>query len=147
MTSENGTTRVRTATLCVSDGKLLCVELRDPTTHKRFWSLPGGAIEQGESAVAASEREVLEETGYRIRSLPGSEQVTHYPFRWDGRIVQCETHWFRGELLDDQPAPVNDADFLLGCAWLPIDRIAQLLSPHPEIRDTVVQMLGINSQG
>ena len=143
MKREMKKTRVRTATLCVSEGKLLCVELRDPTTRKRFWSIPGGAIEKGESAIVASEREVLEETGYRVRSLPESEQVTQYPFRWDGRIIQCETHWFRGELLDDRPAPVDDADFLLGCAWLPVDRIARLLSPHPEIRDTVLRILGI----
>ena len=138
MTGENGITRVRTATLCVSDGKLLCVELRDPTTRKRFWSLPGGAVEQGESAVTASER---------WRASPEVIVTLLAPDR--ARLAQraIEAIEFRGDLLDDQPGPVNDADFLLGCAWLPVDRIARLLSPHPEISDTVVQMLGIDPQG
>jgi 8-oxo-dGTP diphosphatase len=32
-----------------------------------LWSLPGGRVEPGESLVAAVEREVLEETGMRVR--------------------------------------------------------------------------------
>jgi len=35
--------------------------------------MPGGKIENGESPVAAAERETLEETGYKVRVLPDTE--------------------------------------------------------------------------
>ena len=36
---------------------------------KGFWSLPGGLVEAGERLEAALERELLEETGLRIRCI------------------------------------------------------------------------------
>ena len=138
----SGTVRQRTAMLCVSRTAVLCVELRDPTTRKRFWSLPGGAIESGETALQAAERETSEETGYSVKADPTSEVITHYPFRWNARLVQCETHWFVGELENEQQVQVDDADFLLGCAWIPIPKLAGLLSPHPHIQQTVLGLLG-----
>ena len=69
--------------LCVDQNKLLCVELRDPATRKRFWSLPGGEIETGESALHAAVRETREETGYDVVADPASERVTRYRFRWN----------------------------------------------------------------
>ena len=36
---------------------------------KGFWSLPGGLVETGESLDAAVRREVLEETGLRVKPL------------------------------------------------------------------------------
>lgn len=64
--------------------------------HKRtdngMWGLPGGAVEPGESVAAAAVREVLEETGMRVRALGvigvdsgrDRRQVVHYP---DGNVV------------------------------------------------------------
>lgn len=45
------------------DGKLLM--LRQP--HREGWSLPGGLLSRGESAAAAVERELVEETGVRVQ--------------------------------------------------------------------------------
>ena len=36
---------------------------------KGYWSLPGGLVETGETLEAAIQREILEETGLRIRPL------------------------------------------------------------------------------
>jgi 8-oxo-dGTP pyrophosphatase MutT (NUDIX family) len=62
-------------------------------TDNRRWSLPGGAIEPGESVAAAAERETHEETGYRVHaqrvlgvdSRPDRRQLVHYP---DGNVVR-----------------------------------------------------------
>ena len=66
--------RRRTSVLCRRDNKLLMIELEDPTTRKRFWSLPGGMIEPGETPESCAIRETLEETGYSIRLT--SEGIT-----------------------------------------------------------------------
>jgi 8-oxo-dGTP diphosphatase len=48
-----------------SSGRLLMVR-RANEPARGLWSLPGGRIEPGETAVAAAAREVLEETGLRV---------------------------------------------------------------------------------
>lgn len=137
--------RRRTSLACVHKGSLLVVELRDPTTQKRFWSLPGGAIEPGERPIDAAVRETLEETGYAVVADPASEVVTRYEFFWDARQYDCETHWFTGYLAHEVPAVVNDAPYLLGCDWIPLNRLPILLADHPHIRDTTLTLLAPRS--
>lgn len=49
-----------------ADGRLLLVK-RGQEPAKGRWSVPGGRVEVGESDVDATAREVLEETGVRVR--------------------------------------------------------------------------------
>jgi 8-oxo-dGTP diphosphatase len=48
------------------DGRLLLVK-RGQEPAKGCWSVPGGRVEAGESDAEATAREVLEETGLRVR--------------------------------------------------------------------------------
>lgn len=50
------------------DGAVLLVE-RGKGPRRGLWSLPGGHIEPGETAIAAAAREVAEETGVSARIL------------------------------------------------------------------------------
>lgn len=52
--------------LIIEDGRILLVE-RGGEPLRGYWSLPGGAVETGESLEAALRREVHEETGLQIR--------------------------------------------------------------------------------
>jgi len=55
--------------VAVRDGALLLVQRgTDPQSGR--WSIPGGHVEQGETLASAVEREMLEETGLRVRCGP-----------------------------------------------------------------------------
>lgn len=58
---------VPAATVYVEDdeGRVLMIK----RTDNGLWSLPGGAMEIGESIATCGERETLEETGYRVKVI------------------------------------------------------------------------------
>lgn len=57
--------------VCFENGKLLCIEkTRGPYQHR--YDLPGGSQQLGEGLTEALTREVLEETGFTVRSYSNS---------------------------------------------------------------------------
>ena len=122
--------RQRSGVFCLHENRLLAIELEDPTTRKRFWSLPGGAVETDETAATAAVRETLEETGYQVR-LISEGFATQYEFRWDGILYDCTTHWFTAELASTAPEIVDDAAYLLGHKWLPWPKSKFLFANNP----------------
>ena len=133
--------RIRSSAVCIRDRRLLAIELQDPTTKKRFWSVPGGEMETNESPRDAAVRETFEETGYRVRIDDASYLETRYVFHWNARIFDCKTHWFRGYIDDPDPSPVDDAGYLLQATWLPLTAVNELFSDHPEIREPIRKLI------
>lgn len=87
-------------------GRLLLVRRRnDP--GRGLWSVPGGRVEAGESVAAAVEREVLEETGLRVRAGAVVGRL-----RIDGGQVVYAVEDLACTLLDPGAPPVagDDAD-------------------------------------
>ncbi|MGH3089114.1 MAG: NUDIX hydrolase [Rubrobacteraceae bacterium] len=80
------------ATLAVTDGGnvILVRQWRQPLGEMSL-SLPGGAVEVGESIEAAAERELFEETGYRAEGLKRIVSVHTTPGRSDEvcHIFEC----------------------------------------------------------
>ena len=66
--------------LTSGDGRVLLVN----PTYKPQWEVPGGAVEQGESPLAACQREVREELGLDVR--PSRLLVVDYRPRAPGQI-------------------------------------------------------------
>jgi tRNA(adenine34) deaminase len=117
--------------------------MRDPRTRVVRLFVPGGAIEAGETAMLAAARETLEETGYRVRVDAESEVVAHYPYEWDGILMQITTHFFRGSLLDPDlgPAAVDDANYHEGVVWLPVEEIPAVLGFNVVMRSAIERLL------
>ncbi|MGY2084976.1 NUDIX domain-containing protein [Blastococcus sp. SYSU DS0539] len=85
-------------------GRLLLVRRRNEP-GRGLWSVPGGRVEPGETVATAVEREVLEETGLRVRAGAevGRIRIDGGPVVYDVVDVACT-------LVDGDARPVAGDD-------------------------------------
>ena len=101
----------------IDDGRLLLVE-RGRGAAVGQWSVPGGRVEPGETMAAATEREVMEETGLTVRcgSFIG----------WVERISEAY-HFvildFHAELIGSDVATAGDDAAAVD--WVPLDELGE----------------------
>ena len=133
--------RYRSAALTIRNSFMLLVEHEDPHTKARFWSVPGGGIEKGESEEQAAVRETMEETGYHVSLIQESKIQTRYLFSWNNDIYNCHTTWFLAETKDTVGQPVNDESYLLGHSWLHINQRNDLFQNNDSILTAVNSLL------
>ncbi len=85
------------------------------------WCLPGGMVEAGESVSEGCAREVLEETGLKVRIIrltgvySDPDQVIVYP---DGNHAFIVVLNFDVECLEGEPELSNET---IGVDWFPVD--------------------------
>lgn len=110
------------ALVCRDDGVLLVRRAGPPFAGE--WAVPGGKIEPGESMATAAEREVLEETGVRVRAGEPVFSFDHREWEPDGSlrfhyvVVDLVCEWLSGE-------PRGASDAAEAC-WVPWDQLDSL---------------------
>lgn len=124
-----GRPRIRVAVALVEDGKLLLVE-HCKEAH-RYWLLPGGGLEWGESLKEAARRELLEETGVEAEIghlLLASETVAPDSSRHLLHMI------FSARRLNHNPHfPTSPAEErITDVRWIPLEEVAELIF-HPPI--------------
>jgi len=88
------------------------------------WSLPKGKLEVGESSLVGACREVLEETGFRVRAGRTLGE-SRYRVVSNGREMPKTVRWWAMRALDGQFAPGREVDRLV---WLPPARARRRLT-------------------
>ncbi len=129
------TGRTRDAAGCVirdAQGRLLLVH---QAYGPKKWTLPGGVVEDGESAWAAVVREVREELGIEVRpTLRGLYHLAHR---------DAYVFIFTGELVAGAPHP--DGSEIAECGYFPPDGLPVPLSTftRERIADAVSTATGV----
>lgn len=126
--------RLRASVLCMREGKLLVVCLKDPVSGQKYRFPPGGQIEKGESPKEAAVREAVEETGYRVTLVDSPPLVVDYPFVWASKVVACRTVFFQAVVQGD-PRPVSGREKVVeGFEWVEPSILLPEWSGHPELQ-------------
>lgn len=115
--------RVRATAVHIEDGSILLLR-QDVPEAGRGWSLPGGALEAGESLAGCLEREMLEETGLQVVAdrllyvadrISAARHVLHVTF---------ETRRVGGELsIGHEPEP--GANPIFAVEMVPVARLTE----------------------
>ena len=125
------------AAILDNEGRVLLTKRSD----NGQWCLPGGAMEPGESAAEACEREVFEETGLsvRVKRFVGvyshPDQLVIYP---DGNKVQIVALHFEAEIIGGE---LGLSDETSDYGYFTMEEIEELemLGRHKErILDTLI---------
>ncbi|HEX5039727.1 MAG TPA: NUDIX hydrolase [Candidatus Limnocylindria bacterium] len=102
------------------DGAVLLVQEQAPGDLEPTWMLPGGRVEDGEPPEAALRRELAEETGLRLVSLPRlafsvtiSAMLDDLVGEWEALTYVCE--------VDGALAPADPDGLILSAAWVARD--------------------------
>jgi 8-oxo-dGTP pyrophosphatase MutT (NUDIX family) len=130
------------AAAAVLDGDRLLLTRRSDNGE---WCLPGGGIDPGERPAETAEREVLEETGLRVRATgllgvySDPDVVVVYP---DGNRVQILGVLFRAEVVE---GTAGLSDEVTEVGWFTAEEAAELtvIANHRPLLPTAYGVAGI----
>ena len=109
--------------LVARDGRLAVVRITRKGKAARY-DLPGGALDAGETAAGAMEREFGEETGLRVRAGELFARGRQYVVR-RGRRVNNLSAFFTADVVAEEPRLKIEDDHAL--VWLaPLDALSGL---------------------
>lgn len=133
--------RKRSSLILIQDQKILGFWAIDPVSKKRYFFLPGGALESNEMAWQAAERETLEETGWVAKADPSSEILKSYDFTWNGTTYRCETYFYYGQLVQKLGDPLNEPSYHQGCDWISLSLLKETFSYHATILSAIEEVI------
>jgi ADP-ribose pyrophosphatase YjhB (NUDIX family) len=109
--------------VCLAGEAVLLLRWRDPVEAFEVWEPPGGGLDAGEGWEDAARRELLEEAGLVAGTLAGPVMVAR-DYRWAGRRIVAEDAVFLARWDARPQVTLERAPELVGCAWVPVARLA-----------------------
>lgn len=119
--------------LCDAEKRILLFHFAyddGPLAGADYWGVPGGGVEEGETAEEGAIRELREETGLRVDALGPVVATSSYDFRLSGgRLVRARDSYFLLRLSEHPPLSKDgftpeEAAHLDQRRWWSLDELA-----------------------
>jgi len=134
------TEKIRTSLIWIYRDHILgfwAQDLKSNCPKKRYFFLPGGKPNLGESLMHAVLRETLEETGLSptlivdYQGMP-KQCLKTYIMEWGNIIYYCKTTYFFSKSIPNEVLEkIIDADYHQGSIWLPISQMNEAMKETP----------------
>lgn len=123
--------------ILVNDGKVL---LSYETTTDKYM-IPGGGVNEGETYAECCEREMLEETGMKVKATDEYLEVEELFLDW--RHIN---HYFVCELIEDtgvQHLTEGEKEAGYKAVWMPVDEALKLFGDYERFHETAIEYYGL----
>jgi len=125
---------VRVAAVVTEEGRILLA--RHEKGGESYWVLPGGAVEPGETLVAALVRELREEAGLEVQ--PGELLFVNDGYRPEAETVAV---YFSARPVGESPGPgLSCEPVLREVRWFALEDLGDL-ELRPDIRTELLEYL------
>lgn len=123
--------------IVINDGKVL---LSYESNNEKYL-IPGGGVEEGENYVECCEREILEETGMKVKAVEEYLEIEEFFLDW--RFIN---HYFVCELIEDTGAQ-NLTEFekeagYVG-SWIALDEAEKIFGSYERFHQTAIEDYGL----
>jgi len=137
---ESMTPEIRLAAIITRDGTILL--LQHQKKGARYWVLPGGRLQTGETLQAGLKRELREELGLRSVDV-GPLVIVCETLAPDRNVVNLI---YQADIGEGRPELDTTDSVLTGMDWVPVSRLAEL-DFRPPITATVADVVAGNFAG
>lgn len=132
--------RVAVGAVVIHQTKVLLV-LRNNAPAKDMWAIPGGSVNLGETLQAAAEREILEETGLRIKA---GEVIYTFDAIYRDAAGRVQYHYVILDLAAqalDPGQPLTPGDDARAAGWFSLADLDRLNQPVSETTRRLLQQI------
>lgn len=102
--------------------RLLLVRQYRLPARKYLWELPAGRVDEGETALKAAKRELIEETGYRAKKWT---RLAHF-YPSPGFLAETMTIYAAQELTAGKATPMEDER--IECQWFHLPEVETMIA-------------------
>ena len=123
--------------ILIKDGNVLLSY--ETTTNK--YMIPGGGTDEGETFAGCCEREMLEETGMKVKATEEYLDIEELFLDW--RHIN---HYFACELIEDtgvQHLTEGEKEAGYKAVWMPVEEALEMFGDYERFHETAIEDYGL----